>query len=133
MEVDPMRKFLVSAATYLVANAIGLIVALLLLASFSIPLLGFVLAVLIFTIVQVVTMPLASKLSREYVPQLAGGVSLVVIFIGLLVTSWIVDGMTLGGLANWLAATLIVWIASLVAQIALPIFVFREKDGQAAE
>jgi len=124
-----MRHFLVSALTYLIANAIGLIVAVVLLAGFSIPPLGFLLAVLIFTAVQSVADPIVSKLSQEYVPQLKGGVSLVAIFIGIIVTSWIVNGMQIGGIANWLAATLIVWLGSLIALLLLPKFVFKEGDG----
>jgi hypothetical protein len=42
------------------------------------------------------------------------------------VTELIMDGMTIGGISNWLAATLLVWIGSLLASILLPIYVFKQ-------
>ena len=35
-------------------------------------------------------------------------------------------GFDMGGLSNWLAATLLVWLGSLVAEILLPIYVFKQ-------
>jgi hypothetical protein len=32
----------------------------------------------------------------------------------------------MGGLSNWLAATLLVWLGSLVAEILIPIYVFKQ-------
>lgn len=61
-----------------------------------------------------------------------GGISLVTIFIGLWITSVLVSGMEIGGIANWLAATLLVWIGSLVAEILLPIYVFKQRQEDKA-
>jgi hypothetical protein len=47
------------------------------------------------------------------------------------VTDLIMPGMELGGIANWLAATLLVWIGSLVASILLPLYVFRQLAPKA--
>jgi len=60
-----------------------------------------------------------------------GGIALVTIFAGLFVTDIIMDGMTIGGIANWLAATLLVWIGSLLASILLPIYVFKQLSEKA--
>jgi hypothetical protein len=40
-------------------------------------------------------------------------------------------GFDMGGLSNWLAATLLVWLGSLIAEILLPIYVFKRlrNDG----
>jgi hypothetical protein len=32
----------------------------------------------------------------------------------------------MGGLPNWLAATLLVWLGSLIAEILIPIYVFKQ-------
>ena len=42
-----------------------------------------------------------------------GGIALVTIFVGLLVTDMIMSSMEIGGISNWLAATLLVWLGSL--------------------
>jgi hypothetical protein len=50
---------------------------------------SFVLAVLIFTVVEVVADPLVTKVAMASVPALGGGVALVTIFLDLLVTTWL--------------------------------------------
>ncbi len=121
-----MMRLLISTAAYLVANAVGLLVAILLLPGFSVAPLSFVVAVAIFSLVQAILGPLVTKISLKHMPQLMGGVALVTIFIGLFITQLITSGMQIGGIANWLAATLLVWLGSLVAGILLPIYVFKQ-------
>ncbi len=120
-----MIRFAYSVAAYLIANAVGLLLASLLLDGFSIGPMAFLVAVLIFSAVQGVAGPIITKLSQKSFPQLMGGISLVTIFVGLWITSLLVDDMQIGGLANWLAATLIVWIGSLIAAVLLPKYVFK--------
>lgn len=120
-----MMRFLISTAAHLAGNAVGLLLATLLLDGFTIAPLAFVIVTVIFTAVEVVALPLITRLSMKNMPSLMGGVALVTTFVGLWITSLFVQGMTLGGLANWLAATLLVWIGALIAGIVLPIFVFK--------
>ena len=120
-----MMRFLISTAAHLAGNAVGLLLATLLLDGFTIAPLAFVIVTVIFTAVEVVALPLITRLSMKNMPSLMGGVALVTTFVGLWITSLFVQGMTLGGLANWLAATLLVWIGALFAGIVLPIFVFK--------
>ena len=122
-----MKKALVSVAAYLIANGVGLLLAILLIDGFSVAFRAFLVAVLLFSAVQAVAGPLVSKMSRDYAPQLLGGISLIVIFLGLLVTGLIVSGMTIGGLSNLLAATLLVWLGSLFAQFGLKAAGFGAK------
>jgi hypothetical protein len=126
-----MRNALSSAITYLIANAVGLLLAILLLPGFSVGFLAFLVAVLIFTIVQAIAGPLVVRLSKSYAPQLMGGISLVTIFVGLLITAVIVSGMTIGGISNLLAATLLVWLGSLAADIGLKIAGFKSTPKHA--
>ena len=123
-----MVRMAKSAATYLIANAVGLLLSIVILPGFTISPLAFFVAVLIFSVVQGISAPLITKISRKKVPQLMGGISLVTIFIGLWVTSLLVSGMEIGGISNWLAAPLLVWIGSLVAEILLPIYVFKQRQ-----
>ena len=120
-----MMKLLLSLASYLIANAIGLLIAILILPGFTIGFSAFVIAVLIFSAIQTVAGPLVTKISLKHVPQLVGGIALVTIFLGLLITDLLMASMDIGGIANLLAATLLVWLGSLIASILLPIYVFK--------
>lgn len=121
-----MIRFLWSTAAYLVANAVGLALATILLPGFTIGPLSFFVAVLIFSAVQTVAGPLITKISLKSFPQLMGGIALVTIFLGLFVTEIIMSDMQIGGISNWLAATLLVWLGSLTASVLLPIYVFKQ-------
>ena len=98
----------------------------LLLEGFSIDLLSFIVVVAVFTVIEVIASPLLTKLSAHKIPAMQGGVALVTTFVGLLVTDMLVAGLTIGGIANLLAATLLVWLGALAAGIFLPMFVFKE-------
>lgn len=121
-----MIRFLWSTAAYLVANAVGLALATVLLPGFTIGPLSFLVAVLIFSAVQTVAGPLITKISLKSFPQIMGGIALVTIFLGLFVTQLIMSDMQIGGISNWLAATLLVWLGSLTASVLLPIYVFKQ-------
>lgn len=121
-----MYRTMLSIAAILAGNAIGLLLAALLLDGFSIAPLSFIFVVAIFSLIQVVAGPLINKLSEKNLPALQGGVALVVIFVGLLVTEMLTSGLVIGDMTNLLLATLLVWIGALIAGIVLPIYVFKE-------
>lgn len=123
-------RFVWSVLAFFTANAVGLLVAVLLLSGFLIDPLSFVLAVAVFSLVQAAVGPLVTKLSQKRFPQMMGGIALVTIFIGLFVTDLVMEGMQMGGIGNWLAATLLVWIGSLIASILLPRYVFKKLGAQ---
>ncbi|HKL55118.1 MAG TPA: phage holin family protein [Roseovarius sp.] len=124
-----MVSFLISTVADLAANAIGLLVAIILLPGFVIGPLSFVVAVAIFSLVQTVLGPLIVKMSMKNVPQLMGAIALVTISVGLFATDIMMSGMQIGGIAHWLAATLLVWLGSLLASILLPLYVFKQLSG----
>ena len=120
-----MSRMLMSTLMYLTANAVGLLLAVILLPGFKAGAIAFVVAVLIFSLVQGLSRPIITRLSEKRVPQLMGGVALITILVGLIITSLVVSGMEIGGISNLLAATLLVWLGSLVAEILLPTYVFK--------
>ncbi|MBV1895795.1 MAG: phage holin family protein [Rhodobacteraceae bacterium] len=120
-----MKPMLVSALIYVLANAVGLLLAIVLLDGFSISPFAFIWAILLFSVIEAVAEPLITKLSQKRVPAMQGGVALVTTFLGLMLTEIFVDGMVIGGLANWLAATLVVWLGTLIATLVLPRVVFK--------
>ncbi|GGH28079.1 4 TMS phage holin, superfamily IV [Cribrihabitans marinus] len=120
-----MSHRLLTIVALLIANAVGLLLAALLLDGFSIQALSLLIVVVIFTVVQVIADPLVTRLSERNLPALRGGVALAVVFVGLIVTNLLVAGFTVGGIANLLAATLLVWLGALIAGVLLPVYVFK--------
>jgi uncharacterized membrane protein YvlD (DUF360 family) len=124
-----MRKLMAQTSLSLVANAFALVVASILLTGFSIKGLAFVVAVCIFTASTVVLEPLITKVARQNAPYLLGGIALVTTFIGLLVTTLVTDGLSITGIATWVVAALIIWLATVIASLVLPRFLFKELLG----
>lgn len=121
-----MVRLLISGALYLAGNAIGLLLATMILPGFSINFGAFVVATIIFTVVEVFAGPWLTKVSIKSVPALQGGVALITTFVGLFITSRLVDGMVIGGISNWLAATLLVWLGSVIASLLLPLVAYKK-------
>lgn len=121
-----MSRRIKSALALLAGNAIGLLLASLILSGFAIKPISFIVVVIVFTVVQVIAEPLILKLGEKKAPALKGGIALVVTFVGLLVTDLIASGLTVGGISNLLAATLLVWLGALIASVVLPIYVFKD-------
>ncbi len=90
---------------------------------------AFVFATLLFSGIEVVLKPLILKLTRKSLPALEGGIALVTTFSGLLITSILISGMEIGGISNWLAATLLVWLGALIAGVVLPRFIFKKTGS----
>lgn len=121
-----MIRLIASLVLTLMANTIGLIIASVILSGFEINGVAFVAAVLIFTITEVVAGPLITKMAMQNVPSLLGGIALVTTLVGLIVTDIFSDGLTITGLNTWILATLIVWLCSLIANLILPLVIFKK-------
>ncbi len=117
-----MIRLLVRLLIALAGNAVGLIVASLVFDGFDIDVTSFILALIIFTIVLALMTPfLASALRRNRSSSSAlGGVSLIATFVALLITDLLSDGLSISGIGTWIGATVIVWLASLLAVFILP-------------
>lgn len=115
-----MIRMLTSAAVYLVANAIGLLVAAAVLDDVTIDGTAFVLAVVIFTVVEVVIQPLITQIAVRHSRALMGSSALVATLVGLVVTDIVSEGLSISGALTWVLATVIVWAAGLVAGLVLP-------------
>jgi O-antigen/teichoic acid export membrane protein len=115
-------RFLVRTAIVLIGNAAGLIVASLVFDDFEIDVTGFILSLIIFTIVVALMTPfLESTFRRNRSTSAAvGGVALISTFVALLVTDVFTDGLEISGVATWIGATVVVWLGSLLAVFILP-------------
>jgi putative membrane protein len=124
-------RLLISAGIRLLANTIGLLVAAAVLDGMTIEAAPFVVAVLIFTAVEVLFEPMLSQIARNKAHALMGSIALIVTFVGLLVTDLVSDGLQISGLSTWVLATIIVWLAALLAGLLLPvILVKRERNDR---
>ena len=110
---------LVSAVVYLVANAVGLLVADGVLDDVSIEASAFFTAVAIFTVVEVVIEPLIIQTGMRHQRALIGSSALIATFVGLVITVLVSDGLSISGALTWVLATVIVWVATLLAGMVL--------------
>ena len=120
-----MLRLIVSFAIHLAANAVGLLVANLVLDDLTISAGPFLWAVLIFTVVETFAGPLIMKIALQNAKGLMGGIALVVTFVGLLVTEIIADGFDINGVSTWIAATVIVWLAAMLAGLIIPVILVK--------
>ena len=119
-------RFLLSAAVFLGSAAIGLLVADLVLDDMSVDGTSFVIVVVVFAALQAVLQPFIAKMARQYAPPLLGGIGLVTTFVALVITALVSDGLQISGVDTWIFASLIVWIATMIATLLLPLLVFRK-------
>jgi putative membrane protein len=120
-----MVRMLITIAIQLAASAVGLIVAALLLEDMTLSGLAFVTAVAIFTITTAIINPFVMKMAVKQAQALLGASALITTFLGLLITHLLTDGLQISGADTWLFATLIVWLASLLAAVFIPIILVK--------
>jgi uncharacterized membrane protein YvlD (DUF360 family) len=126
-----MVRTLIKVGLTIAGNAIGLIVAAVLLESVDLEPAAFILAVVIFTVAELVLEPLIEKLVTEHAERLRMFTSLVTTFLALLVTDLLSDGLDIEGAGTWLLATVIVWLGTLLAGVILVrLFVKERRDDR---
>jgi len=127
-----MFTLVLRALIFVVSAALGLIVADLILPGLRIDWSswwGFVLAVVIFAVLQSVLTPWAAKVARRNAPALLGGIGIVSTFIALLIVVLIPGaGLTIGSpWWTWLVAPMIVWVVTALATVFLPALFIKKK------
>lgn len=115
-----MIRLIVRTIVALAANAVGLLVAAAVLDDMHLDAGGFVVAVVIFTIVFALLQPFLVVQLRRAGPAALGGVALIATLISLIITDLVSDGFSIDGAVTWLLAAVIVWAAALIAAFVLP-------------
>jgi len=112
----------------LLSSAVGLIVAAALLDGVTLDVTGFVIAVVVFTVVFALIQPFLFAQFRRGsgTAPLLGGVALIATLVSLIVTTLVTDGLSISGIGDWIAATVIVWLASVIATFLLPYLGLRK-------
>ena len=121
-----MIRFLITTLVSMAASAIGLIVAAVVLDDMTLNGAAFIIAVVIFTITTAIINPFILKTTMRKAQALMGASSLLTTFVGLVVTSLLSDGLSINGADTWLFATLIVWLATLLAAWIIPIILVKQ-------
>jgi len=114
-----MVRTLIKVGLTIAGNAIGLLVAAVLLDDVNLDGAAFILAVVIFTVAELILEPLIEKMVTQHAERLRMFTSLVTTFLALLVTDLISDGLDIEGATTWLLATVIVWAGTLLAGVIL--------------
>ncbi len=128
-----MLTFLIRAAIFLVSAALGLVAADLLLEGFHIDWSdwwGFVLAVVIFAVIQSVLAPWVFKVTRRHAPAMLGGIGIISTFVAILVVVLIPGaGIGISQPIAWVLAPVIVWLVTALATWLLPpLFIKKRVD-----
>jgi uncharacterized membrane protein YvlD (DUF360 family) len=122
-----MIRLLIRIGVSLLGNALGLLVAWLVLADFQINFGGFILAVVIFTVLTALLQPFFDKTTERQARIVQAGSSLVTTFLALLITVLVSDGIVIDGTTTWIAATVIVWLCTMFAAWLLPLIFIRNR------
>jgi hypothetical protein len=124
-----MRQSLLRAVVLLVSWAIGLLVAAWIVPGVSVSASGFIVAVVLFSAAQATLSLLIVKLPRAYASLLLGGTGLALTLVALILASALTHGLTIHGVASWVAATIVVWLVTTVGAISLPEVLVRDAAG----
>jgi uncharacterized membrane protein YvlD (DUF360 family) len=119
-------RLIVRTLVALLANAVGLIVAAAVLDGMKLDFGGFVLAVIVFTVVFALMQPFLGVQLRRVGAAALGGVALIATFIALVLTDLLTEGLSIDGVGTWIAATVIVWLAAVLAAFILPFLGLRK-------
>jgi putative membrane protein len=122
-----MIKLLVSLVLHLAGNAVALVVAAAVLDDMSLDWSAFLIAVAIFTAVEVLAEPLLTKIALNNLHALRGSVALIATFVGLVVTDVVSEGLSISGAWTWVLATIIVWLGALLAGLLLPVIFVKRR------
>jgi hypothetical protein len=122
-----MVRMLISIALTLAGNALGLIVASLVLDDFALEVDGFFIALGIFTLSVVILRPLIVKMSMKHATALGGSSALISTLVALIITDLVSDGLSISGFVTWLLATVIVWFMAMIAAFVLPAIFLRNR------
>jgi hypothetical protein len=122
-----MTQILPRVVVLLGSWAIGLLVATWVVPGVSLSLSGFVVAVVVFSVAQATLLLLIVKLPHAYASLLLGGMGLALTIVTLSLASLLTHGLTVHGIASWVATTVVVWLVTTVGAISLPELFARDE------
>lgn len=122
-----MTRSLIRVGLSLAGNAIGLLLAAIILDKMEVDGAAFVIAVVIFTVLTAVLEPFVSKVVEERSGLLQSASALIATFLSLVITVLVSDGLNIDGAFTWVIATVLVWLLTMIAGVLLAKLLL--KDG----
>jgi hypothetical protein len=110
----------------ILADAIALIVAAQVLDDMALDVDGFLLALALFVVTNMLVEPALRQAALRNAPALLGSTALIATLVSLVVTAIIGDGLRIDGAVTWVLATVIVWLVALAATMLLPLVIFKK-------
>jgi Mycobacterial 4 TMS phage holin, superfamily IV len=126
-----MRQILFRAVLLLGWWAIGLLVAAWVVPGVSLSVSGFIVAVVVFSIAQAALSVVCLKLPHGYASLLLGGTGLALTVFALILATAVTHGLTVRGMASWVATTLVVWLVTTIGAVSLPELLRRQSADPA--
>ena len=120
-----MIRLLIRTIIFFASSAVGLVVADLLLDDMSVKAGGFLIALVIFAVLQTVIAPFIARVTAKNATALLGGAGLISTFIALVVAHVVGDSIEISGASTWIAATVIVWLATALATLLIPVILVK--------
>lgn len=105
-----MIRFLIQIVVNIITSAIALLIVAGLVDGVTLHASGFVVAVLVFVVANVVLSPFVFNMGRKYASALLGGIGLVSTLLALFIATLFNNGLSISGVTAWIVAPLIVWI-----------------------
>jgi len=124
-----MARSLIRIGLLLAGNAIGLLLAAIILDKMSVDGPAFVIAVVIFTVLTAVLDPFVSKHTEERSALLRSASALITTFLALLITVVVSDGLSIDGTLTWVLATVLVWLLTMIAGVLLVKFLMKDTPS----
>ena len=121
------RHVLVRAIALLGSWAVGLLVAAWVVPDVSVTVVGFLVAVVVFSVGQALTSLVLLRLPHDYAALLLGGAGLALTVLALAVAAALTRGLSIDGFASWLTTTLVVWLVTTIGAVSLPETLARER------
>jgi hypothetical protein len=124
-----MRQLLLRAVVLLASWAIGLLVVAWIVPGVWLSVPGFIIAVVVFAVMQAILSLSILKVPHRYLSLLLGGTGLALTIAALALASTLTHEITIDGMASWLASTVVVWLVTTIGAITLPEPPIREGSG----
>ncbi|MGO3148407.1 MAG: phage holin family protein [Leucobacter sp.] len=105
-----MVRFLINVVVQFALAAIALLIAAWAIDGVTVRVGGFFIAVGVFAVAQAILAPFVFNLARKYASAILGGIGLISTFLALWVATLFGGGLSIHGVASWIAAPLLVWI-----------------------
>ncbi len=121
-----MRRILLRAILLLASWSIGLLAAAWTVPGVSLSVSGFFVAVVVFAVTQATLSLSILKLPHQYASLLLGSTGLALTIVALILASILTRGLTIDGMASWLATTVAVWLMTTIGAITLPELLIRD-------